>query len=285
MTRRHPLAPLLALALAGLAAFAAAPAGAAAPLPCQVPETDRHTIARINLDGDPAAELVDVFNFDAADSPVTELMVCNVVRGDLVRASLRVIWGPSPGSRTSGLRAAWIGNLDRSDSRVEVAARNFITPSAGEDLVILRQSRRGALTFSRLQTISADTVTMLRPKRRAAEVKAFVKATHAIDGKAHTERWLYSQSRRRWVCASDCFGRPTYTMAPCAGEVPGPLDTAAVDIRVLGMSCARAKTVIAAWLARPRSPVSGFTITSPQRFRGLGRNGGQAFWFALRGTD
>ncbi len=83
-----------------------------------------------------------------------------------MRASLKPIWGPSPGSRESGLRAAWVGDLDRADGRVEVAARNLITPSAGEELVILRQSSTRPLSFARLQTIAADTVTMTRPAGR-----------------------------------------------------------------------------------------------------------------------
>jgi len=191
-----------------ITAVAAAPAGAAA-LPCQVPETDRHKITKINLDGDRAKELVDVFNFDGAESPVTELMVCNSVNGEFLRASLKPIWGPSPGSRESGLRAAWTGDLDRADGRVEVAARNFISPSAGEELVILRQSRTRPLRFARLQTIAADTVTVARPRGRAAYVSAALKANHSGDGKAHTETWTYRPARGRWVCATDCGGRPS----------------------------------------------------------------------------
>lgn len=193
--------------LAAVTAVPAVPAGAAA-LPCQVPETDRHKITKINLDGDRAKELVDVFNFDGAESPVTELMVCNSVHGEFVRASLKPIWGPSPGSRESGLRAAWVGNLDRAGRRVEVAARNVISPSAGEELVILRQSRTIPLRFGRLQTIAADTVTLTRPPGRAAYVTAALKANHSGDGKAHAEIWTYRPARGRWVCATDCAGRP-----------------------------------------------------------------------------
>lgn len=191
-----------------IAAVATAPVGAAA-LPCQVPETDRHKITKINLDGDRAKELVDVFNFDGAESPVTELMVCNSVKGEFVRATLKPIWGPSPGSRESGLRAAWAGDLDRVDGRVEVAARNFISPSAGEELVILRQSRTRPLRFARLQTIAADTVTMARPRGRAGYVTASLKANHSADGKVHTEIWTYRRAGGRWACARDCGGRST----------------------------------------------------------------------------
>ena len=280
MLRTTTMAILTALAVTAF------PAGARAALPCQVPETDRHHITMINLDGAGAKELVDVFNFDAAATPATELMVCKTVDGALVRASIKAIWGPSPGNRQSGLRDAWVGDLDRTDGRVEAAASNYVSPSAGEELVILRQSARHSLTFSRLQTISADTVTMTRPAGKAAYVTAFVKANHSPDQKSHSERWTYSAARGRWVCTTDCFGRPGYTMAACAGRVPGQLGTAAVDIRVLGMTCAKAKIVIAKWMAKPSlNRVDGFTITSPQRYRVLGRNGTQAFWFAIFGTD
>lgn len=266
-------------------AVMAVPAGATT-LPCQVPETDRHKITKINLDADRAKEFVDVFNFDGAGTPVTELMVCDSMNGELVRASLKPIWGPSPGNRDSGLRAAWVGDLDRADGRVEVAARNLISASAGEELVILRQSSTRPLSFARLQTIAADTVTMTRPRGKATYVTAFVKATHASDGTSHTERWSYSSARRRWLCTKDCFGRPDYTMTACNADVQGQLGTAARGIRVLGMTCAKARRVIAKWMARPSlKTVEGFRITSPQQYRVLGRSGTQAFWFALSGTD
>ncbi len=275
-----------ALPLALVIAIAAPASARAAALPCQVPETNRHKLTWINLDGDRAKELVDVFNFDGAATPVTELMVCNSVKGELVRASLQPIWGPSPGSRDSGLRGAWVGDLDRADGRVEVAARNAVTPSAGEELVIVRQSSKRPLTFARVQTIAADTVTMTRPAGAAAYVTALVKATHASDGKSHSERWTYNPARRRWACSKDCLGRPEYSMTACNADVQGPLGTAARGIRVLGMSCAKAKRIIAKWMATPSlTTVERFRITAPRRYRVLGRSGTQAFWFALSGTD
>lgn len=276
----------LGLTLVLLVTVATPAATSSAALPCQVPETDRHNITHVNLDTDTAKELVDVFNFDGAGSPVTELMVCNSVEGERVRASLRPIWGPGPGNHESGLRAAWVGDLDRGDGRVEVAARNLVSASAGEELVVLRQSRTRPLSFARLQTIAADTVTMTRPRGKAAYVTASVKATHASDGRTHTERWTYNSTRRRWACAKDCFGRPEYTMTACNADVPGRLGTAARGIRVLGMSCARAKRIIVRWMAQPSlKTVDGFRITAPQQYRVLGRSGTQAFWFALSGTD
>ncbi len=260
------------------------PAGAAG-LPCQVAETNRHQVTPLNLDGDPAKETVDVFNVDGAESPLTEVMVCDAKGGELVRTTLRVIWGPSPGNRESGLREAWVGDLDRSDGRVEVAARHFVTPSVGEELVLVRQRAKHSHAFKKLQTIAGDTVTMTRSPGKSAFVTADLTATHSPDGAAHSERWTYVKSKGRWVCSKDCFGRPEYTMSACAGEVPGILDSAAVEIRVLRMSCADAKVVIKKWMKKPRSPIDGFTVESPAQFRVLGQKGSKAFFFALRGTS
>ncbi len=191
--------------LLGALIVIAAPASAAAEaLPCQVAETNRHAITEINLDADRAKETVDIFNVDGAESPITELMVCNRTGGELMRASLKVIWGPSPGNRESGLAASWVGNLDHADGRVEAAARNVISPSAGEQLVILRQRAKHSLTFKRLQTISGDTVTMTPRSGKPAFVTVGLKANHSPDGKAHAQRWNYRPASGRWVCAKDC---------------------------------------------------------------------------------
>ncbi len=283
-TRRFATSAILTAAVVLLALpVAAAPA---ATLPCLLAETSRHQTTAIDLTGDGVRETVDVFNWDqAGPTPETGLMVCRRRGGGLVRVGVQTIWGPGPGSADSGLRRAWTGDLDRSDGRVEVAARNLVTASAGEELVIVRQRARHGLRFRRLQLIAGDTVVVSRPRTGPAVVVATVKAVHAVDGRAHTERWRYSRSLERWACASDCDGRPDYTSRACAGEVSGPLGTAAVDIRVRGMTCGAAKPVIRSWLTRPRSPVAGFRITSPARFRVLGTKGSARFWFALRGTD
>jgi len=277
--------PVRRVFLAAVLAALALPAAAGAASPCKVTPSDRHMTTRINLDAGPAKELVDVFNFRGAGSPQTDLMVCRRSGGRWVRASLRRIWGPGPGNPQSGLLDAWVGNLDRIDRRVEVAARNNSTASVGDQLVIMRQQGLHSLRFSRLQTIAADTVTMKRPKTGSAYVTATVKDTHSIDGQKHTEKWTYSTSRKRWVCSTDCFGRPDYAMTACTGEVPGIGGSAAADIRVQGMTCTSAKQVIAHWMASPHTPVDGFTVTSPMQYRVLGRQGGKAFYFALRGTD
>lgn len=274
--------PALALALLAFAP----PATADAALPCLLAETNRHSLFDLNLDGDDARERVDVFNWDqAGPAPVTGMMVCDRSRsGRLVRANVSRIWGPGPGAPTSGLERAWAGDLDAGDGRVEVAARNLVSASAGEELVILRQRAARSLRFRRLQVIAADTVKMTRPKRGAAYVTAFVKANHSPDGREHTERWTYRRTLRRWVCTTDCDGRWEYTSTACAGEVPGQLGTTAVDIRVRNMTCAGAKKVLATYLAKPADRVAGFTITSAGPGPVKGTRGTQAFFFAVRGT-
>jgi len=210
----RPTAPkLLAATALGTVALvpAALPAGAGgvtartAALPCQVPETDRHHVFRVNLDGDRARERIDVFNFDAAVTPATGVMVCDSAHGRWARVQLTYVF-TSPGARTSGLVHAWAGDLNR-DGRVEVAARNFITPSAGESLVVLRQRARHSRIFRRLQVIAADQVVLHPQPHSAATVTGVIKANHARDNRRHVERLAWSARSDQWRCIRDCGGR------------------------------------------------------------------------------
>ena len=192
-------------ALAGTALAAGAPTikvSSAAGAPCQVPETDRHHIFNVKLDRDRGRERIDVFNSDASGAAMTGFMVCDRVGGRLVRGQLKYTF-TSPGSRDSGLREAWVGDLNR-DKRFEIAIRDFITPSAGELLTILRQTSRYARTFARLQVIAGDRVALHPSARGRATVSVFLKATHTRDGREHTERWTWSAQRGRWACSSQC---------------------------------------------------------------------------------
>ena len=178
------------------------PKSAAAGAQCQVPETDRHHIFNVNLDRDHGRERIDVFNSDASGAPMTGFMVCDRVNGTLVRGQLKYTF-TSPGPRDSGLRQAWVGDLNR-DGRFEIAMRDIITPSAGELLTIMRQSSRRARTFARLQTIPGDTVVLHPSTHGRATLSVFLKATHTTDGRAHTERWTWSARRGEWACSSQC---------------------------------------------------------------------------------
>ena len=174
----------------------------AAPMPCQVPETDRHHIFNVDLDRDRQLERIDVFNFDGGGSPMTGFMVCDRVGGRLVRGQLKYTF-TSPGARDSGLRQAWVGDFNR-DGRYEIVIRDFITPSAGELLTILRQRSRVARTFVLLQRIPGDRVALHPSAHGRATISVFLKATHTRDGRTHTERWTWSTQRGRWACSSQC---------------------------------------------------------------------------------
>ncbi len=174
----------------------------AAGTPCQVPETNRHHVFSIKLDRDRAREVIDVFNFDGGGSAMTGFMVCDRVGGQLVRGQLKYVF-TSPGSRESGLRQAWVGDFNR-DGRFEIVIRDLITPSAGEQLTILRQKARYARVFVNLQVIAGDRVELHPSAHGRATISVFLKATHTRDSRAHTERWVWSKQQDRWVCNSQC---------------------------------------------------------------------------------
>ena len=173
-----------------------------APVPCQVPRTNRHHIFDVNLDRDRDRERIDVFNSTSGTTPRTGFMVCDRQAGRLVRGQLKYTF-TSPGAPDSGLRQAWVGDLNR-DGRYEIAIRDFITPSAGELLTILRQTARHGRTFGVLQRIAGDTVALRPSARGRATVTVLLKATHTSDGHTHTERWTWSAHAQRWVCSSQC---------------------------------------------------------------------------------
>jgi hypothetical protein len=205
-TRFRAAAPTLAaVAAAGVAAFAL-PAGASAvATPCLLSEATRINTFPVNLDADRGRERIDVYNFDAAGSPVTMFQVCDRRAGRFWLGQRRVVT-ESPGGPTSGLRAAWVGDLDRR-GRVEIAIRDSITPSAGEVLSIFRQRTRTARTFAPVQTITGDRVTLTRRTGAPATVTVLLTANHARDGRAHSERWTFRRASGTWACAIDCGGR------------------------------------------------------------------------------
>jgi hypothetical protein len=177
---------------------------AAGAQPCQVAAANRHHVFRLNLDRDGDRERIDVFNSTRALTPVTGFMVCDRRGRHFVRTQLKYIF-TSPGASTSGLVQAWAGDLNR-DRRTELAIRDFITPSAGELLTVLRQRARHALSFSVLQTLGGDIVGVHRSPNAPATITVTIRANHAIDGRAHTERWSWSGQQQRWVCTADCQG-------------------------------------------------------------------------------
>lgn len=195
---------LIVAAGASLLAGWSASAAQAARLPCQLPETDRHHVFNINLDRGRAKEFVDVFNFDAAGTPISGFMTCKRIGGQLVRVQVQDIT-TSPGARSSGLVNAWVGDLNH-DGQVEIAARDFLTPSAGEVLTIFRQSSKFSLRFRKLQSIPGDTVKLQTHTGATATITVMLKANHAADGRGYLATWRWSARADRWTCRADCSG-------------------------------------------------------------------------------
>lgn len=204
MSARRQTAPLLAALGVAVAALAMPSSGGAAT-PCLLTEATRIQTFRINLDGDRALERIDVFNFDAAATPTTMFQVCDLRRGSYFRGQ-RTVVNESPGNRQSGLRQAWVGDLNR-DQQVEIAVRDYLTASAGEVLSIYRQTARHARTFRVLQRIPGDRATLTRHSGSAATITVQLKANHARDGQAHSERWTFAKALGKWACTADCGGR------------------------------------------------------------------------------
>ena len=190
--------------LAGVAlAVAAAPAAAVVlPVPMVV-EASRVQSFTPDLNGDGVRETILVYNEDqGTGAPTTYATVFRRVAGGWARAGTVKLFGPSPGGPTSGLVRAWAGDLN-GDGRVEVMARNAITPSAGETMAIARQRGPRSLALAPLQSIPADVMGRTGPPGRSV-VTALIKPNHSADGARHLERWTWSAARGRWACATDC---------------------------------------------------------------------------------
>jgi hypothetical protein len=200
---------VLRFLLAGAAALGlAAPAGALVLPQPVVPEADRVSVSIRDLDGRGPAEQVWVYNMGQGTSgPETWMTVWKRVTGGWTPAFRARLYGPGPGNPQSGLMQAWVSDLN-ADGRVEVMARNDITASAGEVLVVMRQRARRSLAFSVLQRITGDEVTVRRgtPARPAAVVTSRILANHAPDNRAHAETWTWSARPGRWTCTADCRG-------------------------------------------------------------------------------
>lgn len=204
MNRLHVRALLATVTAATIAALAVAPAADAA-MPCLLTEATRIKTTRVNLDKDRSPETISVYNLDATGAPVSMFQVCDTVKDELVQIQ-RVTVNESPGARDSGLRGSWVGRLSHG-TRVEIAVRDYFSPSAGEVLSIYRQNSRYSRTFKLVQRIPGDVTILTRVKDDAAVVRVQLKANHARDGKAHAERWTYDAGTAKWACTSDCGGR------------------------------------------------------------------------------
>jgi hypothetical protein len=296
MFHRGRLPVLVVLPL--LAVISVSPGGvraarSAAARPCVAPESDRQHPFRIDLDGDRRKELILVYNFDAAAAPVSMFMVCKRVHGDWVTVQRQTIL-QSPGARSSGLVDAWAGDLNK-DRRVEIAARDFLTPSAGEVLSIYRQTRIHLLRFAKLQTIGGDQVTLHPHAGAAATVSVLLRANHSVDGRRHLQTWRWSSTAGRWTCRSDCRGfavaRQGRSVVASASRASQRITPAGVGKVKLGETYARLRARHLVGRIRKGCPLAGpnarsaplsaplkgsvdFTTTVPRKVTDIGVWGG-----------
>ena len=133
---------------------------------------------KVKLDRDPAWERVQVYDIrqGSMSTPTTYFRVGDRRKGAWVNVQLVQVF-QSPGSSESGLMKAWVRDLN-GDSRVEIAVRDFATPSAGETLNIYRQKKANSLSFAKRQTIVGDQIVIAGS---AAPVgwKVLIKANHS----------------------------------------------------------------------------------------------------------
>jgi hypothetical protein len=161
---------------------------------------------KLNLDRDRVLERVQVYDLHQGpmSSPATFFRVGDRRKGAWVYVQLKRVF-QSPGSSESGLVQAWVRDLN-GDRRVEIAVRDFATPSVGEELSIYRQTKSGSLRFSKRQTIVGDQIVIAR-RKAPATWNVLIKANHAPDGRDHHEAWRWSLDQKKWLCTADCVPR------------------------------------------------------------------------------
>jgi hypothetical protein len=164
-----------------------------------------HTF-KLNLDRDSARERVQVYDIRQGSlmTPTTYFRVGDLRKGAWVNVQLIQVF-QSPGSSESGLMKTWVRDLN-GDSRVEIAVRDFATPSAGETLNIYRQKKANSLSLAKRQTIVGDQIGIAGS---AAPVgwKVLIKANHSPDGAEHHELWSWASAQKKWLCETDCVAR------------------------------------------------------------------------------
>ena len=161
---------------------------------------------KLNLDGDRALERVQVYDVrqGAMLTPTTYFRVGDRRKGTFANVQLQRVF-QSPGSSESGLAQAWVRDLD-GDSLVEIAIRDFATPSVGEVFSIYRQRTAHSLRFSKLQTIVGDQI-VIASRKAPVTWNVLIKANHSPDGSEHHELWSWVSTQKKWLCKTDCVPR------------------------------------------------------------------------------
>ena len=164
-----------------------------------------HTF-KLNLDHDQALERVQVYDVHrgAMSTPTTYFRVGDRRNGALTYVQLVQVF-LSPGSSGSGLEQAWVRDLN-GDRRVEIAVRDYATPSVGEALTLYRQPEAHSLSFAKLQTVVGDRVAIVR-RKAPVSWNVLIKANHAPDGRNHHELWRWAPAEKKWLCKTDCVPR------------------------------------------------------------------------------
>lgn len=181
----------------------AAPAAHSAQAPQAPAGAGRVELFKPNLDGDRRAEQVFVYNLVTEGFPATYFEVWDHSAGTWMRGQVTQVTQVPSFDPSSGLRGAWVGDLNR-DGSVEIAVRDYFTPSVGEVVSIYRQKVEGSREFAFLQGIPGDQVSVQRRKHKSTIVTVFLKSNHSPDGLEHHEIWAWSKQAERWRCDSDC---------------------------------------------------------------------------------
>jgi hypothetical protein len=193
----------IVLGIAVVLSLVAAPAALPAQGPHAPAGADRVEQFKPNLDGDRRAERVFVYNLVTEGFPATYFEVWDHRGGTWERGQVTLVTQIPSFDLSSGLRKAWVGDLNR-DGRVEIAVRDYVTPSVGETLSIYRQQAEGSRSFKFLQGVPGDQVSVRTRKGKTAILAVFLKSNHSPDNLEHHEIWEWSNQADRWRCDSDC---------------------------------------------------------------------------------
>ncbi len=175
----------------------------AAGKPAPPKGADRVQRFKENLDGDAKKEVLFVYNLTTDGAPASYLEVWNHKHGEWKPGQQKLVNQVPSQSSSAGLVKAWAGDLNK-DGLVEAAVLDFVSPSFGETLLILRQKSATSRRFESLQSLGGDAIDVQREQGKPAVIEIFRKANHSPDNAEHTEKWKWSEKADAWTCRKDC---------------------------------------------------------------------------------